>query len=349
MADVAPSPLPKQRPSTPWTVLLTARALWTTGRDALKALEDAGCTLRDGPRTGPIDEDTLIAALEGCDAVIASIEPYTARVFAERPELKLVARCGVGYDAVDVEAATRAGVLVATTPGAVSDAVADYTLGLMIAVARHIPDVHQKMRAGGWGGASGVLVSGKTLGIIGLGNIGKAVAHRAAGFQMRLVGYDPALSSPPQDAPAVELMSLDTLLATSDFVTLCAPANPQTYHLMNAQRLAKMKPTAYLINTARGSLVDEEALVAALHAGQIAGAALDVFEREPLPADHPLRQAPNVVLSPHNAFNATEAAAAMGRRSVENVLAAMEGRIPPGLLNTEVLASPALRLSVRGR
>ncbi|MGC8668364.1 MAG: phosphoglycerate dehydrogenase [Chthonomonadales bacterium] len=347
MTDEAPTPR-KQTP-IPWTILLTARALWTTGRDALLSLEEAGCTLRDGPRTGPIDEDTLIAALDGCDAVIASIEPYTARVFAACPGLKLVARCGVGYDAVDVQAATEAGVMVATTPGAVSDAVADYTLGLAIALARHIPELHQKMRSGGWGGASGVLVTGKTIGIIGVGNIGKAVAHRAAGFQMRILGYDPALSEPPKDAPSMELTSLHRLLAESDFVALCAPATSETRHIINADRLAQMKPTAFLINTARGSLVDEEALVAALHAGQIAGAALDVFEHEPLPPDHPLRQAPNVILSPHNAFNAAEAAAAMGRRSVENVLAAMQGRVPPGLLNAEVLQSPALRTRVAGR
>lgn len=343
MTDASPASSAMKKPSAPWTVLLTARALWTTGREALSALEQAGCTLRDGPRGGPINEDTLIAALEGCDAVIASIEPYTARVFAARPELKLVARCGVGYDAVDVDAATRAGVVVATTPGAVSDAVADYTLGLMLALARHIPELHQKMRSGGWGGISGVLLSGKTAGIVGVGNIGKAVARRAAGFQMRLLGYDPALSAPPQDAPPIELTTLERLLAESDYVVLCAPATEQTRHIIDARRLAAMKPAAFLINTARGSLVDEEALLTALLSGQIAGAALDVFEHEPLPADHPLRQAPNVILSPHNAFNAVEAAAEMGRRSVENVLAAMEGRIPPGLLNAEVLASPALR------
>lgn len=329
-----------------WHVLVTARAFWFSGDQARAALEGARCTIIHSPNAGPVPEDELIELLHNCDAVIASSDPYTARLFRECPKLKVVSRCGVGYDSVDVNAATEAGIIVTTTPGAMTDAVADYTWGLILALARKIPAGDALMRSGGWGEYPGVLVCGKTLGLVGFGAIGRGVARRAAGFDMKILAYDPAWtadSDPPAGMPPIEFTSLDDLLDRSDFVSLHAPNTPETKHMFNTARFVKMKRTAYFINTARGALVDEAALVEALQNGTIAGAAVDVYTAEPCPPDDPLRSAPNIVLTPHNAFNAMEAAEEMSRLSAENILSVMRGDRPAGILNSEVYERTGLR------
>jgi phosphoglycerate dehydrogenase-like enzyme len=261
--------------------------------------------------------------------------------------LKIISRCGVGYDSIDVAAATECGVVVTITPGAMTEAVADYTFGLILAVARKIPQGDALMRSGGWGEYPGVLVSGKTLGLVGFGAIGRGTARRAVGFGMRILAYDPAWSPPANglavDIPGVEFVGLDELLADSDFVSLHAPATPETRGMFDSARFRQMKRGAYFINTARGALVNEEDLIEALKSATIAGAAVDVYTKEPVPPDNPLRSAPNCVLTPHNAFNAVEAAALMSSRSAENVLAVMRGEMPEGILNPEVLASGKAR------
>lgn len=330
-----------------WKVLVTARAFWVSGQEARAALEAAGCEVMNSPKAGPVPEEELIGLLQGCQGVVASSDPYTAKVFAACPELKVVSRCGVGTDSVDFPAATEAGVVVTNTPGAMTEAVADYTFGLMLAVARSIPQGDALMRSGGWGEYPGVLVCGKTLGLVGMGQIGQGVARRAAGFGMRLLVHDPLLEASgalPDGLPPITFASLDDLLTQSDFVSIHAPSTPETKHLFNADKLARMKHTAYLINTARGALVDESALVEALHAGRIAGAAVDVYSQEPLPADHPLRTAPRCVLTPHNAFNAVEAAAAMSLQSALNIVALLRGDRSASVCNPAVWDSPALRL-----
>jgi phosphoglycerate dehydrogenase-like enzyme len=323
-----------------WKTLVTARAFWVSGQAAQAALEAAGSTVARSPQAGPLPENDLIAQLQDCDAVIASSDPYNARVFAACPRLKIVARCGVGIDSVDLAAATAAGVVVTNTPGAMTDAVADYTFALLLGIARRIAESDALMRAGGWGEFPGVLVCGKTLGLIGFGQIGQGVARRAAGFGMRVLACDPPMAAAASgeeglsgSLPAVRFVELDELLAQSDFVSVHAPSLPETQGLINAERLARMKPAAYLINTARGALVDEDALVAALEQGRIAGAALDVYRQEPLPPDHPLRRAPRCLLTPHNAFNAAEAAARMSLLSAESVLALMRGERPVSVCN----------------
>lgn len=330
-----------------WKVLTTARAFWMSGQAAETALETAGCTVTRSKEAGPLPEEDLIAALQGCEAVVASMDPFNARVFAACPQLKIVSRCGVGIDSVDLAAATQAGVVVTNTPGAMTEAVADYTFGLMLAAARRIPQGDALMRNGGWGEYPGVLVYGKTLGLVGLGQIGRSVARRATGFDMRVLVHDPPLAAQrdrPGDLANIEFVNLDDLLAKSDFVSIHAPAIPETRGLFNAARFARMKPTAYLINTARGALVDEAALVEALEQGQIAGAAIDVYTQEPLPPDHPLRRAPRCLLTPHNAFNAIECVAAMTGQSAENILILQRGERPKETCNPAVWDSPALRI-----
>ncbi|HLV81961.1 MAG TPA: phosphoglycerate dehydrogenase [Chthonomonadaceae bacterium] len=332
-----------------WRVAVTARAVWTSGLAAVATLEAAGCEAVHPPKYGPIPENELIDILQGCDAVVAASDPYTAAVFAACPQLQIVSRCGIGIDSVDLEAATRAGVVVTNTPGAMADGVADYTFGLMLALARKIPAADALMRSGAWGELPGVLVVGKTLGLIGFGRIAQGVARRAGGFAMRLLVCDPPLAEAGfagEGLPPFTFVGMEELLPQSDFVSVHAPATPETRHLLNAARFAQMKPSAYLINTARGALVDPVALLSALEQGQIAGAAIDVYEQEPLPADSPLRSAPRCLLSPHNAFNAAESVEAMSLQSAENALTLLKGERPDNVVNPEVWRSPALRVAL---
>jgi phosphoglycerate dehydrogenase-like enzyme len=332
-----------------WDVLVTARAFWVSGQAAADDLEAAACRVIRSPEAGPVPEARLVGLLQPCDAVIASSDPYTASVFARCPRLKVVSRCGVGIDSIDIAAATDAGVVVTNTPGAMTDAVGDYTFALLLGITRRIHEGDALMRSGGWGEYPGVLVCGKTLGLVGFGQIGQAVARRAAGFDMRILAYDPPVQrrGVPAGLPPVRFTDLDTLLAESDFVSVHAPNLPETRDLFNADRFAKMKPSAYFVNTARGPLVDEAALIHALESGVIAGAAIDVYRQEPLPPDHPLRKAPRLLLTPHNAFNAVEAAEAMSRLSVQNLLTVLRGERPAGLVNPEVLTRDTLRVPMK--
>jgi len=329
-----------------WKVLVTARAFWVSGQAAQAALEDAGCEVVWSKNAGPLPVPELIAALEGCDAVIGSSDPYNAEVFAACPNLKIVARCGVGTDSVDMAAATEAGIVATNTPGAMAEGVADYTFALMLAVCRDIPAANALMRSGGWGELRGASVFKKTLGLVGVGRIGQSVAQRATGFCMRVIAYDPFLAASGNPPAGIEFVDLDTLLAESDFISLHAPATPETIGMFNAQAFARMKSSAYIVNTARGSLINSEDLIDALDTGVIAGAALDVYTQEPLPADHPLRSAKRCVLSPHNAFNALESTMEMSRQSAVTVIDLSQGLVPPNVCNAGVLTSSSLRAVV---
>jgi glyoxylate reductase len=245
----------------------------------------------------------------------------------------------VGFNNIDVAAASRLGILVTNTPGVLTEATADLTWALILGVARRVVEGDQEMRSGrfpGWGPMYllGGDVTGQTLGLIGPGRIATAVARRAVGFEMPLL-YHGRRPSPELDALGARGVPLDQLLAESDFVSLHVPLAPETRHLIDARALSQMKPTAYLINTARGPVVDEAALVAALKAGQIAGAGLDVYEDEPTMAVG-LADCPNALLLPHlgSATHATRAA--MSRIAAENLVAALQGRRPPNLVNPEV-------------
>jgi phosphoglycerate dehydrogenase-like enzyme len=332
-------------------VLVTARAFWHGGEAAEERLRAAGFEVDRAPRCGPCTAAELAPLLQDRDAVIASADAYTAALFAACPRLKAVARWGIGIDSVDLEAATAAGVVVTNTPGTVTEAVADYAFAMLLGIARRIAEGDAVMRAGGWGELPGSLVWGKTLGLVGYGQIGQAVARRAAGFAMRVLAYDPYQATLAPDAPqaigrpAAEFVALDELMALSDYVSVHAAATPETRGMFDAARLALMKPTAYFINTARGALVDEDALRAALDEGLIAGAAVDVYSAEPLPPDHPLRAAPRCVLTPHTASMAVEAVAATTDRVAANLIALWHGdRAGAAVVNPAVWDSPALRL-----
>lgn len=284
-------------------------------------------------------EAALIDALQGVAASLASIEPYTAAVLAETPDLRVISRLGVGYDAIDVDEATRRGIVVCTTPGANHHSVADMAIGLILACLRQIVASSEAVRAGNWAPPRlGAELRATTVGVVGTGLIGREVIKRLSGFEPRVLAYDVVESPEMVERYGVRYVSFDELLHESDVITLHAPLLPETRGLIDASALEKMKPTAYVVNTARGPLVDEAAIATALHAGQIAGAALDVFEREPLPASSALRQAPHLILTPHLAGVTQQSRMAMAAMAVENVARVLRGEPPVSCVNPEVLS-----------
>lgn len=306
----------------------------------LKPLEEAGLELVWNPHPRPLREDELIELLPGCTATIAGQEPYTERVLAAAPELRVIARLGVGYDAVDLAAATRRGVAVAMAFGSNHEPVADHAFALMAALAHAIPRYDRAVREGRWQLLFHGRLTGATVGIVGFGRIGRALAKRCQGFGMEVLVADPLMDADALARLGCTLLPLDELLPRVDFLSLHAPATAETRNLIDARRLAMMKRTAFLVNTARGGLVDEPALIEALERGTIAGAGLDVMAVEPLPETSRLRSLPNVVLTPHAAGASEWSIETMAARTVANLLAVRRGQDPGGgrLLNPEVLA-----------
>ena len=331
-----------------WKVLITARTMNEVGVSALQLLREANCELLIPPKPGPFSPDELLKILPDVDGVLASMDKFTTAVL-ESPaaaKLKIISRWGVGYDAIDVPTATRRGIVVAYVPGLLDEAVADFAFALLLALARRVHIGHLDMINGVWRGVWGNDVFGKTLGILGCGRIGRAVARRATGFNMRLIAHD-VQPSHEAECLGVKFVSLDELLAQSDFFSLHAALTPQNRGLIGEAQLRKMKKTAYLLNTARGALVDESALARALQEGWIAGAALDAFAVEPLPSEHALRKAPNVLLTPHLASWARETGERVSTTAAQAIVDLMNGRRPPLVVAPEVFDSPSLRAKLK--
>lgn len=325
--------------SAPLKVLVVPSLLANRPSPYLMDLEAAGLEVLRSPLGRPYGEAELIEGLRGVFATVAGIEPYTERVLREATDLEVIARFGVGYDQIDVPAATRHGVYVAMAFGGNHETVADLALVLMGAVARNVVAYHQRVKSGGWGWEFRQGLWRATVGIVGLGRIGRAVARRCRAYEMRVLAHDVVPDPAYAAGHGIELTSLERLLRESDFVTLHAPHQPETDGLINAERLRLMKPTAVLINTARGGLVDEPALYDALANRRIAGAGLDVFRREP-PTGSPLLTLDNVVLTPHAAGSDLASEAATGECCVVSILAVARGGAPASalLLNPEAAA-----------
>ncbi len=297
-------------------------------------LTEAGFDIRyskglDFPR-GHAGDQATIEQLRGASAVLAWGERYTAAVLAASPELRVIARIGVGLDSVDVSAATERGIAVTVTPTANHEAVAEHAMALLFAVAKSIPQDDKATRAGEWPIELHQPIRGKTLGIVGLGRIGRAAAVRALGMGMKVIAAEMYPDRAFVEQHGIELMDLGALLGRSDYVSLHCPLSDETQGLINAERLAKMKPDAVLINTARGGLVVEKDLLEALTSGQLRAAALDVFEREPANADNPLFQLDNVVVSSHTAGTDTLAMENMGLEAARCIIDLSRGRWPEG-------------------
>jgi phosphoglycerate dehydrogenase-like enzyme len=331
-----------------WRVLITAQPLEATGAAALAALREAGCQIQAASKWGPLREAELLEALPGYDAVLAGTDAYTSSVLRspQSSNLKLISRWGVGYDSIDVAAATEQGICVAYTPELLNEAVADYAFALLCALSRGVHLGHLSMTQGRWQPVWGGDIFGKTLGLVGCGRIGQAVARRAAGFQMRLLAFDPTPGAEGRKL-GVEYVPLQKLMAESDFISIHAALTPQTRGLIGSSLLQCMKPTAYLINTARGALLDEEALAAALRTGAIAGAALDTYAVEPLPPNHVFFQTPNLLLTPHQASYARDTGAKVSDAACAAVLALINGLRPKWVVNPDVFSSTNLRVKLK--
>ncbi len=312
--------------------LLVSRALPDSVMQVLQAEFDV--TLR--PTTQPMSEDEASAALMGYDAVLPTLgDGFTADAIGrvDEPRCKILANFGVGYNHIDVGAAAAKGIAVTNTPGAVTDATADIAMTLILMAARRAGEGERLVRSGQWTGwhpvqMLGMHIGGKTVGIIGMGRIGKAIARRCHdGFGMKVVFHN---RSNVADAgvPAEQLGSLADVMATADVVVVAVPGSPETHHLIDAAALKAMQPHAYLVNISRGDVIDEAALIATLQAGEIAGAGLDVYEREPHVPDA-LKALDNVVLLPHLGTNAEEVRANMGMMAVENLRAFFSGAQVP--------------------
>jgi D-3-phosphoglycerate dehydrogenase len=269
-----------------------------------------------------LDEEDLLSYAGQFDGAICGDDRYTTRVLeACAPRLKIISKWGTGIDSIDQQAAARLNIKIGRTPNAFTLPVADTVLGYMLAFARRQPWMDRAMKSGEWDKIPGRSLSECTLGVVGVGNCGKAVLRRARAFGMRLIGNDIVEIAPDFSLEnGVEMTALDELLESSDFVSLNTDLNPTSYHLMNAATLAMMKPDAVLINTSRGPVVDEPALIQALQTGVIGGAALDVFENEPLPVDSPLLNMDQVMLAPHNANSSPAAWERVHWNTISNLL-----------------------------
>ncbi len=321
------------------TVAITTEVLLEKPGRHRDLLREAGFDVRFPPRV-PASEDDSVAAVRDCVAVIAGSEPYTDAVLARVPQLRVISRNGVGYDRVEVPAATRRGIAVTITPEGNHQAVAEHTLALLLAVARSVVQSAVDTRQGRWS-RRGVHIPlrGKTLGIVGLGRIGRSVAVRARGFGMRVVACEKAPDLDFLRKHEIELVELDALLAASDFVTLHAPMTPETRQLIHRDTLARMKRGSLLVNTSRGGLVNEEDLLEALRSEHLAGAGLDVLATEPPPPDHPLLAMDNVVVTPHVAALDSQAVDDMALAAAKNVVELLSGGWPAAsLVNPEVKA-----------
>jgi len=283
------------------------------------------------------NEEELISLLRGIDAAIVSVDPFTRRVLASAKSLKVVSRVGIGYDSVDVEAATEFGIPVCNTPAANKRAVAEFAMTLLLASARKLLDNVQEVVAGGWTRHIGRDLAEQRLGIIGLGTIGKEVALRARAFEMQILAHDPVRDETFAARHDITYVALEQLLTASDYVMLTVSLTAATRHLINAERLALMAPHAVLINVARGGVVDTAALCAALERKTIAGAALDVFEDEPLDREHPLRRYPNVLMTPHVAGSSLDSFRTVGLTAAENAVAVLRGERPRCIVNPQAL------------
>jgi len=304
--------------------------------EPVEYLKDHGCELDLVPQGKKMSEEELIEAAKGYQAMIVGVEKITEPVIQASKNLKVIAKHGAGVDNIDMKMATERGIPVISAPGANSDAVADVTVGLFLSLARSIPLADRSVKEGGWPRMVGVQIHGKVLGIIGLGQIGKKVAKRAFGFDMKILAHDIIEDKDFAKKWGVTYISLDELLSKSDFISIHIPLLHSTRRLIGDRELRLMKEGAFLVNISRGDIVDEEALYHALKEGRIRGAALDVFSREP-PEGSPLLKLNNLISTPHMGGYTFEALRETGMICARGIVDVLEGRPPQFLMNPEVM------------
>ena len=304
-----------------WRVLISAPYFLPVVDQFRPRLEAADIELVIVPVCERLTEAELLSVIDTIDGVICGDDAFTETVLRAAPRLKVISKWGTGIDSIDTAAAAKLGIQVCNTPNAFTDPVADTTLAYILSFARAISRMDHDIRRGMWSKPRLVSLKECTLGVVGVGNIGKAVIRRARAFGMRILGTDPApIDHCFLEETATTMVPLRSLMEQTDFVTLHCDLNPTSFHLIGSAELNTMKPSAFLINTARGAIIDESALLEALRQNRIAGAALDVFEVEPLPAKSPLRDLPNCFLAPHNANSSFEAQKRVHELTVANLL-----------------------------
>ncbi|MFQ5860117.1 MAG: C-terminal binding protein [Dehalococcoidia bacterium] len=340
----------ERKAERPWRVVFSQRL----GRPLPweeEALVAAGASVEVAPLW--TEEEILRHATDADAFILGTVEPFNRRVIQGLSRCRVVSRRGVGIDNVDTAAATEEGIFVAYVPDASIAEVSDHALALLLALARRVLPLHQAIKAGLWRKDSTVVadtrepierLSQQTLGMVGIGRIGLALAQKARPLGLRLQAYDPYVDPQVAAQHQIQLVGFEELLRECDLFSIHTPLTEATYHLFNDHAFSLMKPTAFLVNTARGELVDSQALYRALSQGRIAGAALDVTEQEPLPPDDPLLTLDNLFLTGHSAFYSRAAADDLRHRSVEAVVLAIQGRVPPHLANPEVCSRPNRRI-----
>jgi len=291
-------------------------------------LESADCEIIVASVRERLSEEELLPLVGDIDGIICGDDQITERVLKAAPRLKVISKWGTGIDSIDLEAAARYGIPVYNTPNAFSEPVADTVMGYILLFARKFNLMDKDIHSGRWIKHQLVSLHETTLGVIGVGNCGKAIVSRAVAFGMRVLGND-IVDMPAEflSNTGIRMVTLETLLQEADFISLNPTLNPTSYHLINKKTLALVKSTAYLINTSRGPVIDEEALVRALEGGKIAGAALDVFEVEPLPQDSPLRRFDNCFLAPHSANSSPLAAERVHQNTIRNLLEGLKAKL----------------------
>ncbi|MFC1957683.1 C-terminal binding protein [Chloroflexota bacterium] len=298
-------------------------------------------------RTDCVTEDEIIEAAKDADAIITSGAQITRRVMETLLKCKVIVRTGVGFDTLDVDAATDNGIIVVTLPTFCTEEVANHTIALLLTCSRKLIILNNSIKQGNWAESRQAMLSmgsiyGQTLGLVGCGNIGRMVARKAQCFDLRILGNDPYVDTSRARWNGITLVSLPELLKESDFVSIHTPLNKETRHLIGEKEFKQMKPTAFFFNAARGPIVDEAALIKALQEKWIAGAGLDVFEKEPVAPDNPLLKMDNVVLTPHSAFYSTASSERQGRTSGQEIARVFSGRWPKSVVNQ--LVKPKVNL-----
>ena len=315
-------------------VLVTPRSFGATDPLVRAELESAVGEVRYNVRGRALHADELRAELADVDGLIAGLDEIDATVFAAAPRLRVVSRYGVGTSNVDLAAAARQGIVVTNTPSANADSVAELTIGFMFALARALPQAMRASQAGRWSTMDGTQIAGKTISLLGFGRIGQAVAWRARALGCTVLTNDPYVTEEFVTTQGVRLVSRDVAVGAADFLSLHLPATPETKDLVDRDLLARLPKGAFLINTARGEMVVEDDLVAALEAGHLRGAALDVLRQEPPREDHPLLRRDDVLITPHIGAHTAEATKAMGRMAMHDLLAVLAGEPPRFPVNT---------------
>jgi D-3-phosphoglycerate dehydrogenase len=322
------------------TVLVTTRSFGRDVPEPMERLKREGMQILEWREGSGLDEADLQMKVAQADAWIVAFHPIGAALMDSAPRLRVIAKHGVGVDNIDIAAATARGIVVTTAPSANDQAVADLTMALLLSLLRRIPEANTSVKAGRWERFLGCSLSGKMMGILGLGRIGQNVARRVKGFGVELIGADPVWPDEAAREIGIRRVEWSELFVQADIISLHAPLTPETTGLIGAAAIASMKPGVWLVNTSRGKVVDEKAMYEALISGKVAGYATDVFEHEP-PLGSPLLALPNVVGTPHMGTHTRESLQLMGGRVAEAVLRTLRGERPEFVVNPEVYDRPS--------